>query len=107
MGHNPIAWTRARKEREAPATKPGEAGSPTTYWLATVRPDRPPHVAGVGALWVDGRIYFTSGARTRKSRNLAKTLNCVISVALSGLDLGVDGTARMETDGLTLRRLAD
>src|SRR2546430_13573879 len=107
MGHNPIAWTRARKEREAPATKPGEAGSPTTYWLATVRPDWRSHVAGVGEMWVDGRFYFTSGARTRKSRNLAKNLNCVISVALSGLDLVVEGTARMVTDELTLRRLSE
>jgi len=106
-GSKPIRWSRALKELEAPATKPGEAGSPTTYWLATVRPDGRPHVAGVGALWVDGRFYFTSGARTRKSRNLAKNLNCVISVALSGLDLVVEGTARMVTDELTLRRLAE
>jgi len=106
-GSKPIPWSRALKELEAPATKPGEAGSPTTYWLATVRPDGRPHVAGVGALWVDGRFYFTSGARTRKSRNLAKNLNCVISVALSGLDLVVEGTARMVTDELTLRRLAE
>src|SRR5438128_1998462 len=48
-GSAPIPWSRALTALEAPATKPGEAGGPTTYWLATVRPDGRPHVAGVGA----------------------------------------------------------
>ena len=58
-------------------------------------------------MWVDGRFYFTSGAGTRKSRNLAENPNCVISVALSGLDLVVEGTAHLVTDEATLRRLAE
>ena len=106
-GSKPIPWSRALKELEAPSTKPsGEAGGPTTFWLATTRPDERPHVAGVGALWVDGSFYFTSGAGTRKSRNLAENPSCVISVALSGLDLVVEGTARLVSDEPTLRRLA-
>ena len=104
-GSKPIPWSRALQALGAPATKPGEA--PTTYWLATVRPDQRPHVAGVGALWVDDRFYFTSGAGTRKSRNLAENPNCVISVSLSGLDLVVEGTARLVSDEPTLRRLAE
>ncbi len=105
-GNEPIPWSRALKALQAAITKPGEAGGPKTYWLATIRPDQRPHVAGVGALWVDGNFYFTSGAGTRKSRNLAANPNCVISVALSGLDLVVEGTARVVTDDPTLRRLA-
>jgi general stress protein 26 len=105
-GSKPIPWSRALKELEAVGTS-GEAGAPKTYWLATVRPDGRPHVAGVGALWVDGRFYFTSGAGTRKSRNLAENPNCVISVSLSGLDLVVEGTARLVTDKPTLRHLAE
>ncbi len=104
-GNETIPWSRALKALEAATTKP-EAGTPKTYWLATIRPDERPHVAGVGALWVDGRFYFTSGAGTRKSRNLAENPNCVISVALNGLDLVVEGTARLVTDEPTLRRLA-
>src|SRR5207248_1979177 len=42
---------------------------------------------------------------TRKSRNLAKNPSCVISVILSGLDLVVEGTARLVTDEPTLQRL--
>jgi len=58
-------------------------------------------------LWVDGKLYFTSGDRTRKSRNLAANPNCVISVSLSGLDLVVEGTAHEVTDEATLKRLVD
>jgi hypothetical protein len=106
-GSKPIPWSRALKALEADRAKPvGEPGTPTTYWLATVRPDERPHIAGVGALWVDDSFYFTSGAGTRKSRNLAENPNCVISVALNGLDLVVEGTARLVTDEPTLRRLA-
>jgi hypothetical protein len=60
----------------------------------------------VGALWVDGKFYFVSGARTRKSRNLADNPNCVISVGLGDLDLVVEGTATRVTDKPTLERLA-
>jgi hypothetical protein len=105
-GNEAIPWSRALEALEAAPTKPGEPGGPKTYWLATVRPDKRPHVAGVGALWVDGKFYFTSGPGTRKSKNLAKNPNCVMSVALSGIDLVVEGSARMVTDEPTLRRLA-
>ena len=107
-GSKPIPWSHALKELEAASTKPsGEAHVHKTYWLATTRPDGRPHIAGVGALWVDGRFYFTSGPGTRKSRNLAKNPNCVISAALNGLDLVVEGSARIVTEEPTLRRLAE
>jgi hypothetical protein len=107
-GSAPLPWSRALKALETAATETqSETGAPRTYWLATVRPDQRPHLAGVGALWVDGSFYFTSGAGTRKSRNLAANPNCVISVALNGIDLVVEGTARRVTDGPTLRRLAE
>jgi hypothetical protein len=60
----------------------------------------------VGALWVDGRFYFTSGAGTRKSRNLAANPNCVLSITLPDLDLVVEGRASTVTDQATLERLA-
>ena len=60
----------------------------------------------MGALWVDGRFYFTSGARTRKSRNLAANPNCALSMVLKGLDLAVEGRAEKVTDPATLERLA-
>jgi Pyridoxamine 5'-phosphate oxidase len=100
-GHPPIPWSRAEKQLEA------SVGSMEShFFLATVRPDGRPHVAGVGALWVDGKFYIVSGARTRKSRNLAERADCVISVNLPDLDLVVEGTAEKVTDEPTLQRLA-
>ncbi|MGZ3583535.1 MAG: pyridoxamine 5'-phosphate oxidase family protein [Ktedonobacterales bacterium] len=99
-GDEPIPWSRARDQLQDDSAK-------KTYWLATVRPDGRPHVAGVGALWLDEKIYFTSGEGTRKSRDLAENPNCVVSVALPDLDLVVEGTATKVTDGATLRRLAE
>jgi hypothetical protein len=47
-----------------------------TFFVASVRPDGRPHSAGVGATWVDGALYFTSGPGTLKSRNLAANPAC-------------------------------
>jgi hypothetical protein len=97
-GNEPIPWTRAVEQLEADSEK--------SFWLATVRPDGRPHVAGVGALWVNGTLYFTSGPGTRKSRNLAQNPACVFSVSLPNLDLVIEGTAARVTDEGTLRELA-
>ena len=102
-GDPPIPWSRALEQLEAaPATQ-----SPRTTWLSTVRPDGRPHLAGIGALWVDGKFYFTSGPGTRKSRNLAANPNCALSMALPGLDLVVEGRATKVADQPTLERLAE
>ena len=96
-GAKTLPWSRALKQL---------GSSPGTYWLATTKPDGGPHVAGTGALWVDGKIYFVSGARTRKSRNLAANPRCVFSVSLTGIDLVLEGRAIRVTDRPTLLRLA-
>jgi hypothetical protein len=97
-GAKAIPWSRALKQLGSSA-----AG---TSWLATTKPDGRPHVAGVGALWVDGKVYFVSGVRTRKSRNLAANPSCVFSVSLTGIDLVLEGRAIRVTDRPTLLRLA-
>lgn len=101
-GNEPIPWSRALDALEA-----FEAGPGRSTWLSTTRLDGRPHVAGVGALWLDGKFYFASGPGTRKSRNLAENPSCVISIGLPGLDLVVEGTAARVTDDATLQRLAD
>ena len=86
------------------------AASPTrldiTFFLGTVRPDGRPHSAGVGALWLDGDLYFTSGPQARKARDLAANPACTISVKLAGIDLVFEGEATRVTDGPTLEALA-
>lgn len=106
-GSKTIPWTRAVEELEAVTNMPVDGRPPRSYWLATTRPDGRPHLAGVGALWVGGKFYFTSGERTRKSRNLAANPNCVISVSLSSLDIVVEGAAHEVADEATLKRLAN
>ena len=101
-GSAPLPWTRARDLLEAATKGTGHL----SYFLTTARPDGRPHVAAVGAVWVDGTFYFTSGPKTRKSRDIAKNPAVVISAALTGLDIVVEGTAARVTDMPTLERLA-
>ncbi len=101
-GNEPIPWSRPLAELEKLVTGPG-----TSAWIATTRPDGRPHVAGVGAVWLDGKFYIVSGPGTRKSRNLAENPNCVISVGLPGIDVVVEGTVERVTDDAKLQRVAD
>src|SRR3954469_19140725 len=80
-GLEPIPWSRALAALEA------EEPRERTPFLATTRPDGRPHVAPLGALWDTGKVYFVSGAGTRKSRNLAENPSCAISMSLTGIDL--------------------
>jgi Pyridoxamine 5'-phosphate oxidase len=99
-GLDPIPWSRALEALESP-----ERGNDTSF-LATTRPDGRPHSAGVGAVWDDGKVYFVSGAGTRKSRNVAQNPNVAISMSLEGIDLVIEGVAERVTDDATLQRLA-
>ena len=51
--------------------------------MATVDNRGRPHAVPVGALWVQGAWWFTSGPATRKSRDLVADPRCVVSVAVS------------------------
>jgi hypothetical protein len=65
-GSPPLPWSRPHDRLVANPAQPG-----TPYFLGTSRPDGRPHAASVGAQWLDGDLYFTSGPGTRKARNLA------------------------------------
>ena len=100
-GNAELAWSRAR---EALSTVPGPGLS---HFLGTSRPDGTPHAAGVGALWLAGDVYFTSGPATRKARDLASNPRCTISAQLPGIDIVLEGTAARETDPATLEAVAE
>ena len=103
-GHPPIPWSRALKQLEAQAR---EEGRGRTCWLATTDPDGRPHLAAVGAIWVDGKFYFVSGPQLRKSKNLASNPRCAISVSLGDIDVVVEGNARKVTDAAILEQVAN
>ncbi|HEX6868556.1 MAG TPA: pyridoxamine 5'-phosphate oxidase family protein [Candidatus Limnocylindrales bacterium] len=100
-GLAPIPWSRALEALES--AEPHQR----TPVLATTRPDGRPHLAMLGALWDEGRVYFVSGGGTRKSRNLATNPACSIAMSLRGIDLVMEGTAVRVTDEATHHRLAN
>ena len=100
-GNPVLPWSRPRDLLAAGTPQPGPS-----FFLGTTRPDGRPHAAGIGALWLNGDLYFTSGPGTRKVRNLAANPACTISVRLEGLDLVLDGTAARVTDRPTLEQVA-
>jgi len=99
-GHEPIPWSRARDALAA------SRGPGVTFFLGTVRPDGTPHAAGVGAVWVQDALWFVTGPRTRKARNLAASPACTISGRLAGIDVVLEGRAERVADAGTLERLA-
>jgi nitroimidazol reductase NimA-like FMN-containing flavoprotein (pyridoxamine 5'-phosphate oxidase superfamily) len=100
-GLDPIPWSRALKALDSDEPEKND-----TWFLATTRPDGRPHVAGVGAVWDNGKVYVVSGERTRKSQNLAQNPNCAVGISKPGIDLVIEGTAERVTDDETLQRLA-
>jgi hypothetical protein len=96
-----LPWSRARNLLES-----GPKGPLAGFFLGTVRPDGRPHVAGVGAVFDDGDLYFTSGPGTQKSRNLASNPACTIAVKFPDLDLTLEGKAQRVTDAANLERVA-
>jgi hypothetical protein len=100
-GYPPLPWSRPRDLLAS-----GAPGPEIPFFLGTTRPDGRPHAAGIGALWHDGDVYFTSGPGTRKARNLAASPACTISTKLEGIDLVLEGEAVRVTDQPTLERVA-
>jgi hypothetical protein len=108
-GSPALPWSRARDllgAGQGQASVGGEGDAPRSFWLSTSGPNGQPHIAGVGALWIDDRVWFTSGARTRKSRHLDAKAACAVAVSLAGLDLVIEGRATRVTDRASLERLA-
>jgi hypothetical protein len=100
-GSSELPWSRPRDLLASAPAQPG-----TSFFLGTSTSDGRPHSASVGALWLDGYIFFTSGPGTRKSRNLAENPLCTFSVGLDGIDLVLEGEATRVTDQPTLKRLS-
>jgi PPOX class probable F420-dependent enzyme len=68
------------------------------YWVATVRPDGRPHVMPVWGVWLDGRLWFSSGGRARKARNLAADPRCTMTTDDAQNPVVLDGVAARVDD---------
>jgi pyridoxine/pyridoxamine 5'-phosphate oxidase len=67
------------------------------YWLTTVRPDGRPHVMVIWGLWLEGAFWFSTGAQSRKSKNLAGNPNCVVCTEDAAKAVIVEGVAERVT----------
>jgi hypothetical protein len=78
----PWSWAKQRLEKSH------------NYWISTVKPDGSPHTMIVWGLWVDGAFYFSTGRQSRKARNLAENLRCVLCTERADEAVMVEGSAR-------------
>jgi len=76
------------------------------YYLMTVRPDSTPHTMPVWGIWVEGRFYFSTGAQSRKARNLAANSACIVCTDNPAEAVIVEGTASPMADAALLAALA-
>jgi pyridoxamine 5'-phosphate oxidase-like protein len=77
----PWSWAVERLERSR------------RYWLATADPGGTPHLTAVWAVWIEGGLAFSTGARTRKARDLAGRPRCAISTESAGEAVVIEGLA--------------
>jgi len=78
----------------------------STFWLTTLNADGSAHVTSVGALWHAGSVWFQTGQRTRKAKNVARDPRCTVSVATGNFDVMVAGEARRVTDPKIVAEIA-
>ena len=100
-GDEALPWSRARDVLDGL-----DPSAMITWFLGTTGTNGRPHAAGVGAMWVDGGLYFTSGDETKKSKDLVANPHASISVSLEGIDLVFEGPVERVTDEPTLDAVA-
>jgi hypothetical protein len=77
------------------------------YWLATTRPDSRPHIMPVWGVWWDGALWFSSGLRSRKARNLAFRPRCMLTTDNAREPVVLEGAAERVSDRTTIQGFAD
>ena len=79
-------------------------------WICTVRADSRPHLTPLVAVWLDGALYFSTGAGEQKAVNLRGNPHVLLLTGChrwdDGLDVVAEGDAVQVTDEALLTRLA-
>ncbi|HXE89747.1 MAG TPA: pyridoxamine 5'-phosphate oxidase family protein [Terriglobales bacterium] len=91
-----LPWTWAAKRLE----------NAHTYWLATTRPNGQPHAMPVWCVWLEGRLFFSTGRRSRKARNLARDPRCSVGLTHGKDSVILEGKARRVRDAALARRVS-
>lgn len=68
------------------------------YWLSTLRPEGLPHLMPVWGVWHHSALWFSTGHRSRKARNLAANPRCMVSTERADEPVVVEGTAHPISD---------
>jgi len=78
-------------------------------WICTVRADGRPHLTPLVAVWLDGALYFCTGAGEQKAVNLRVHPHVLLLTGChrweKGLDVVAEGDAIRVTDEALLTRL--
>lgn len=64
------------------------------YWLATAADDGRPHAMPVWCVWAAGALWFSTGGKSRKARNLKHERRCALAPELRNATVVVEGEAR-------------
>jgi hypothetical protein len=63
------------------------------YWVTSLWPDGRPHSMPVWGAWDGEALWFSSGRRSRKARNLAADPRCVIATENANEPVVIEGRA--------------
>jgi nitroimidazol reductase NimA-like FMN-containing flavoprotein (pyridoxamine 5'-phosphate oxidase superfamily) len=99
-GASATEWALGRRSIEAAQV----------FWLSTVRPDGRPHVTPLLSVFLDSAMYFCTGRKERKARNLEHNRHCILTTGQNsldgGLDVVVEGVAAEISDSAELAAVA-
>jgi hypothetical protein len=65
------------------------------YWIATTRPDHAPHLMIIWGVWLQDSLWFSTGAMSRKARNLTANRRCVIGTDNAAEAVILQGTVEV------------
>ncbi|HEX3824291.1 MAG TPA: pyridoxamine 5'-phosphate oxidase family protein [Mycobacteriales bacterium] len=105
-GLPPIDWAFVADRLDAGSAPDPEAHNARTKWLTTLNEDGSPHVTAVGALWVDGAVWFQTGTGTRKGRNVERDPRCSLALSIRDADVVIEGEAARVTEPAEVARIA-
>ncbi|HKV62457.1 MAG TPA: pyridoxamine 5'-phosphate oxidase family protein [Candidatus Acidoferrum sp.] len=76
------------------------------YWISTTRPGGRPHLMLVWGVWWQEALWFSTGPRTRKAKNIAADPHVVIGTEKADEAVILEGTAEEIKDRLVWKQLA-
>jgi hypothetical protein len=77
------------------------------YWIATASVGGQPHCVPVWGVWLDDAFYFSSGAQSRKARNIAANPKCVVCPENGDEAVSLEGAVEKVIDAATLKRFVE